>query len=67
MSKSRDIAPTDQQTIAIHAMKRPVNELVHPYIAALELLGNENGVIEKQEILVRKRRQAIASRNDASH
>ncbi len=67
---SQNIAPTDWLKIVIHAENRPANEHVSRYnglccynIAAL-IAGNENGMIGKRDILVRKRGQDKTSGNE---
>ncbi len=65
---ARDNAPTERYKIDIHAEKRPANEHVRRYnvpscseVAAL-IPGNEDGMIGKRDILVRKMRPSQLER-----
>ncbi len=67
---ARDNSPTARYKIVIHADKRPANEHVRRYsgpssseVAAL-IPGNEDGMIGKRDILVRKRGQANSIGNE---
>ncbi len=67
---ARGNAPTHRYKIVIHADKRPANEHVRRYngpscseVAAL-IPGNEDGMIGKRDILVRKRGQADSNGNE---
>ncbi len=66
---AQDNAPTERYKIVIHSDKRPANEHVRRYngpscseVAAL-VPGNEDGMIGKWDILVRKRGQANSNGN----
>ncbi len=65
-----DNAPTDRYKFVIHADERPTNEHVCRYngpscseVAAL-IPGNEDGMIGKRDILVKKRGQANSNGNE---
>ncbi len=67
---ARDNAPTERYKIVIHAEKRPANEQVRLYngpscseVAALTP-GNEDVMIGKRDILVRKRGQTNSNGNE---
>ncbi len=70
---ARDDAPTDRYQIDIHADKRPANEHIRRYngpscseVAAL-IPDNEDGMIGKRDILVRKRGQVNTNGNEVLH
>ncbi len=65
---AREHAPTERYKIVIHADERPANEHVLRYngpscFGAL-IPGNEDGMIGKQNVLVRKRGQANSNGNE---
>ncbi len=66
---ARDNAPTDRYKIVIHADKGPANEHLRRYngpsssAGAAVIPGNEEGMIGKRDILVRKRGQAKSNGN----
>ncbi len=67
---ARDNAPTNRYEIVIHADKRPANEHVRCYngpsysVVAALIPGNEDGMIVKRDILVRKRAQRNSNGNE---